>query len=168
MDSELVYLLAQTASSPVRVPTARMTYLANSGYQVISGTTTVPYNTVTFSANGMSTATGTSAGVTVPLTGYYVINAGVGISANSSGAQGAASTSGTPDALLYVYVGGTQYTSGPRGAFNNGAINLGINDTVYAAANSLIQIKVAGSTQYIYGGNGAEVTTFLSVTYVSS
>ena len=166
MDAELIYLLAQNTVAPIHAPLARMTYLSTGTYPTISGAFNIPYNTVTFSANGASTTTGSSAGITVPITGYYTVNAGVGLTGSTSGAQTAV-TSNT-QAVLYIYVGGVQYTSGARGSVNAGDNNLSINDTVFAAAGSVIQIKVAGSSQNIYGGNGSEPTTFFAVTYTSS
>ena len=165
MESELLYLLAQ--STQVARPVARLSYLATSGYSAgTTGYTIVPFNTTSFSANGMSLGS-TTGQLQVPITGYYEISATVAFTSTSSGTLQSLSQNVNPE--ISIAVNGTLVSRGIRYSPNAGATVVTVNDVVELTASDVVNIlmRVPSGTAYAFGGNGDDSYTYFTASYTS-
>lgn len=166
MDSELLYLLAQTAQT--RVPVGRLTYSTANNVALPTSATQVAMNTTTYLANGMSLGS-TTGSLQVPLTGYYSVNTLLTVSASST--TGLTAVPSNSLIFTQIVVGGTVYAQGYRAAPNAGVYRTGANDIIFAYANSNIAMYAAsqsGAGMYYYTSSGDATQIFLSVAYLSA
>ena len=165
MDSEVLWLLAQT--SQTRVPVGKIA-LANLATNPALSTSdmVVPFNTSVFAANGMTVDTANNR-IQVPYTGYYVVTSMIQISASSTG------NGGNPANFGYTFnittSNGGVVSNGVRVASNAGAIQIALHDIVYVVATGYITIhgNAAATGGYLYG-LGTPAFTFMSAAYLSA
>jgi len=163
MDARLLYLLeTQTVVNP---PVARVHVTTP---QLISTTLSPTWNATDYAINNATAAT---TGITVPIQGYYLVQACATFSASSS------STYSSPVAGSFgridILVGGVNYSAGSAIAqsVSGSAYRSVANDIVYAAQNTVITASVSGSSTgsiYLWSGTSDAASSYLSVTYVCS
>ena len=162
MDSELLYLVAQ--SSSVHVPTARV--FQSASQTAVNGYLTAAWDaTPSYSNGGMVTDT---TGITVPYNGYYAVQSRMTLS-NTANTPGAvpANTRGYITITTYGSVKTAIRSDEVYG--NAGYYVRNLSDIIYLYANTTVSTQwyVSGTSSNVFG-HATDEATWLAVTFLSS